>query len=108
MEDTEVPAALIQVRLSQLINEKILIELNFLGLCFYTPNELADKQEFERVSHPLTLKEMMVESEKQKAKLAEIEQKREASIIENIVKLKKWESELRAKIEKKETEGNFS
>lgn len=75
-------------------------------LCFYTPEEIADKQEFERVSHPLTIQEMVEIKKKEKAEKLEMIKNREDKIAQNLTKLDKWIADLNARVAKKEAEAN--
>lgn len=73
-------------------------------ICFYTPAEVADKQEFERVAYPLTIQQMVEVVKKEKADKLEAIRQREEKIAQNLMKLEKWKQDLHLRIAKKEEE----
>lgn len=73
-------------------------------LCFYTPEELADKQEFERVAFPYTIQETVKSIKKEKAEKLAVIKERELKIAQNLSKLNKWIEDLNARVVKKENE----
>lgn len=73
-------------------------------LCFFTPAEVADKTEYERVAYPYTIPDMIEQVKHEKAaKQTEIVV-REKKIAENLTKLNKWMDDLNARVAKKEAE----
>lgn len=73
-------------------------------ICFYTPTERADKQEYERVAYPFTIQEMVEINKREKAEKAAKILEREAKIAANMGKLDKWMADLNQRIAKKEEE----
>lgn len=71
-------------------------------LCFYTPDELEDKREYERVAYPLTIQEMVEIYKKEKAEKLEKIRLREEKIAYNLTRLEKWKEDLNARIIRKE------
>lgn len=73
-------------------------------LCFFTPEEVADKKEYYRVAYPYTIQEIV-----EKNKQAKIEQQakieeREKKIAQNLTRLDKWMGDLNKRIAQKEEE----
>lgn len=77
-------------------------------LCFYTPAEVEDKQEYERVAYPFTIQEMVEMNKKENAEKLEQIRKREDKIALNLSKLDKWKGDLSARIVKKEMEARLA
>lgn len=77
-------------------------------LCFYTPEELADKQEYERVAYPYTILETVESIKKQKAEKQAALKQREDKIQQNMTKLNKWMEDLNARVIKKEQEARVA
>lgn len=74
------------------------------SICWPTKKELFEAKEFEKVSRPYTVLQMMEEiNEKKKQKEEEI-WARQKVIGERMMKLAQWKRELHAKIAKKEGE----
>lgn len=73
-------------------------------ICFYTKEQKALNNEYERIAYPYTIQEMMKINEKQKEAERLAIQKREDDVAKKLNKLEQWKSELNAKIVKKETE----
>lgn len=78
---------------------------NFVGICFWTPSELKEKQEYERVAFPKTVPEMIAENQEQKRLRKESILAREAQIQKNLEKLEQWKKDITMRKEKKETVG---
>ncbi|XP_053668301.1 growth arrest and DNA damage-inducible proteins-interacting protein 1 [Anopheles marshallii] len=73
-------------------------------VCFPTKTEAYEKQEYERVAFPFSLKQMMDANEaERKARKAAIEA-REAEVARKLEKLDQWTTDLNARIAKKEAE----
>lgn len=73
-------------------------------LLFQTPEELADRAEYERVAHPKTLQQMVAEEmAAADAKVAST-RKREEDIAKKLAKLDQWTNELNARVAKKEAD----
>lgn len=77
-------------------------------LCFYTPAEVEDKQEYERVAYPLTIQEMVEIYKKENIEKLEKIRLREEKIAQNLTKLEKWTNDLNARILKKEEEARLA
>lgn len=77
-------------------------------LCFHTPAELADKEEYDRVKYPLTIQEMVENVKREKAEKAKAIRDRENKIQANLAKLDKWKSDLEIRLTKKETEARLA
>lgn len=77
-------------------------------LCFYTPDEVADKREYERVAYPYTIPEMVESVKMEKAEKQAIIIAREKKISQNFTKLDKWMEDLNARIAKKEEEARMA
>lgn len=73
-------------------------------ICFPTPAELDDKNEYERIKYPLTIPQMMENVRLEKAEKAKLIRERENKIQANLAKLDKWKVELEARVAKKEAE----
>lgn len=73
-------------------------------LCFYTPEEIADRVEFQRVSHPYTIHQMVEMNKKEKAKKQAEILEREKKIAQNLTKLDKWMDDLKKRVALKEEE----
>lgn len=73
-------------------------------LCFYTPSELADKQEYERVAYPYTIQQMIEMNKQEKAEKDAKIRERERKIATNLTKLDKWMADLNERVAKKEEE----
>lgn len=73
-------------------------------LLFPTDVERSEKQEYERVAHPKTLKEMIAENKQRKIDEASVIAAREKEIALKVGKLKQWTTDLNAKIAKREAE----
>lgn len=73
-------------------------------LCFFTKTEQADREEYERVAHPLTLGEMVKINKEKKAENVRKILEREEQIATKLSKLDQWVRELNEKIAKKEAE----
>lgn len=71
-------------------------------LCFYTPEELADHAEYERVAYPYTIQEVVASNKKAKAEKLEAIRQRENKIAANLTKLDKWMEDLKIRIAQKE------
>lgn len=77
-------------------------------LCFYTPVELDDKNEYDRVKYPLTIQEMMKNVKHEKAEKAKAIREREDKIEANLLKLDKWKSDLETRMAKKEIDAKLA
>lgn len=73
-------------------------------LCFETPEELADRNEFNRVAYPYTIQQMIEINKKAKAEKQAAILERENKIAQNLTKLDKWMDDLNKRIQKKEDE----
>lgn len=73
-------------------------------ICFPTPAELNDKNEYDSVKYPLTIQQMMENVKREKAEKAKAIRAREDKIQANLAKLDKWKTELEARLAKKEAE----
>lgn len=74
-----------------------------LGICFLSPSELKEKQEYERVAFPKTVPEMMAINTQEKQERREKIQAREAQIEKNLEKLDQWKKDIEMRKDKKET-----
>lgn len=77
-------------------------------ICFYTPGEMADKEEYERVAYPLTVPEMVENIKREKAEQANQIKEREDQIAANLAKLDKWTADLKERVAKKEEEARLA
>lgn len=77
-------------------------------LCFYTPAEMDDKNEYDRIKYPMTIKEMLAIIEQEKVEKAKAIRAREDKIEANLLKLGKWRTDLEARIVKKEAEAKVA
>lgn len=77
-------------------------------ICFPTPAELDDLNEYERVKYPLTIQEMVENVKRENAEKAQAIREREDKIEANLAKLGKWKSELRTRLAKKEIEAHVA
>lgn len=77
-------------------------------LCFHTQEELADKQEYERVAYPFTVQEMSEQAKTEKAAKQAAIKEREMKIAQNMSKLGKWMEDLNTRISKKEEEARVA
>lgn len=77
-------------------------------ICFPTPAELADKEEYERVAYPLTIPQMVENVKREKAEKAMKIKEREDKIAANLGKLDKWTADLNERIAKKEEEARLA
>lgn len=73
-------------------------------LLFETPEERADREEYERVAFPHTVPEMMATHEQQEAEKEKAVRLREEQIAKNLSKLDKWKEDLEQRLAKKEAE----
>ncbi|XP_055316821.1 growth arrest and DNA damage-inducible proteins-interacting protein 1 [Sitodiplosis mosellana] len=73
-------------------------------LCFYTPEEIADRAEFQRVLHPYTIQQMVEMSKKAKAEKQAVILEREKKIAQNLTKLDRWMEDLHKRVAQKEEE----
>lgn len=71
-------------------------------ICFWSPSELAESQEYERVAFPRTVPEMMKIAQQQKREKRESILARDADIAKNLDKLEQWKKDIRDRTEKKE------
>ncbi|XP_031622586.1 stress response protein NST1 [Contarinia nasturtii] len=71
-------------------------------LCFYSPEEAADKAEYERVAYPYTIQEIIAANKKAKADKMAKRREREDKIAQNLTKLDKWMVELKQRVAQKE------
>lgn len=71
-------------------------------LCFDTPEERADKDEYYRVAYPYTIQQMVDESKKTKAEKQAQIWEREKKIAQNLTKLDKWMDDLNKRVQQKE------
>lgn len=80
----------------------------FIGICFWTPKELAEQQEWREKANPFTIQEMLdtVSAEKQ-AKQEEI-MKKEQDIAKNLGKLDQWMKDIEIRRSKKEEEAKVA
>lgn len=74
-----------------------------VGLCFWTKEELAEKEEYERVAHPTSVPEMIAIAAKEKEDKSTRILAREEEIAKNLMKLDAWKKDLTSRKEKKET-----
>lgn len=72
-------------------------------MCFWTPTELKEKREYERVAYPKTVPEMIAINEQEKREKQEKIQNREAQIAKNLEKLEQWKTDIETRKYKKET-----
>lgn len=72
-------------------------------LCFNTPEEIADKREYNRLAYPHTIQEMVAANNQAKAEKEAAVRQREDKIAQNLGKLDKWMKELEDRRIKKET-----
>lgn len=75
-------------------------------ICFWSPTELKEKEEYERVSFPKTVPEMMAVAEQEKRERRENIIAREEQIAKNLEKLEQWKKDIEMRKEKKETVRN--
>lgn len=80
----------------------------FLGICFYTQSELAEKAEYENVAFPHTVLEMVDITKNQRQAERDAIMKREAEIYKNLEKLETWKKDIEMRKEKKETEARLA
>lgn len=74
------------------------------GLSWPTKDDLINRQEYEKVAFPFTVKEL-VESANKDLEMRELEiQESHNRVLENLSKLDKWKKDLKEKIVKKEAE----
>lgn len=73
-------------------------------LCFPTPEEIADKLEYEQVAFPLTIPQMIEMNKQAKAEKKKQRKEREDQVAKNLLKLDKWMEDLNTRIEKKQQE----
>jgi len=73
-------------------------------ICFPTETELHEKNEYERVAYPKTVKEMIAIIEKQKQEKRERTAERQATIAINLQKLSTWKKDIKMRRAKKETD----
>lgn len=78
--------------------------MGFPGICFYTEKELTESREFERVSHPHTLEEMIKINEEEKREKIRAIMDREDKIARNLDKLETWKADLEKRVAKKESD----
>lgn len=74
------------------------------GFAWPTKREIEDAKEYERVAFPLSLQERWKKMEEKKQKKLEQIKAREKQLMEKIMKMDEWTSDLRAKLAKKEAE----
>lgn len=74
------------------------------SLCWPTKQELADKIEYEHVSYPQSILEMVEEAKVKRAEKEKRIQMRQQEIVKKMEKLEQWKKELQDKIQKKELE----
>lgn len=72
-------------------------------ICFWSPTELQEKQEYERVAFPVTVPEMIAITKREKQERQEKILAREAQIAKNLEKLDQWKKDIEMRKEKKET-----
>lgn len=77
-------------------------------ICFYTPAEMDDRTEYDRVKYPLTIQELMENVKREKAEKAKAIREREDKIAANLTKLDKWKADLTARMTKKEKEARLA
>ncbi|GAB0096037.1 growth arrest and DNA damage-inducible proteins-interacting protein 1 [Sergentomyia squamirostris] len=73
-------------------------------ICFPTTEELAEKEEYNRVAYPDTIQQMRKRIEDEKRWKREKIQKREDEIALKLSKLEKWSTEFRNRVAKAEAE----
>lgn len=71
---------------------------------FQTPEEIDDMAEFERLSYPHPVKEMIEIDKRQKQEQLDAIHKREEQISKKLQKLNQWKTDLKNKMAKKEAE----
>lgn len=71
---------------------------------FPTPEELADRAEYERVAYPKTLQQMVAEEKAAADAKVAATRKREEDIAKKLAKLGQWTNELNARVAKKEAD----
>lgn len=71
-------------------------------LCFQTPEENADREEFNRVAYPFTVVEVIERAKAVKTEKEDARRKRDNQIGENMKKLDKWIADMRDRVAKKE------
>lgn len=77
-------------------------------VCFYTPAELDDLNEYDRVKYPLTIQQLMETVKREKDEKARAIRDREDKIEANLLKLDKWKADLEARMAKKEAEARLA
>jgi hypothetical protein len=74
------------------------------GFAWPTQREIKDAKEYERVAFPISLQERWKMLEEKKQRRNERTKRRENQLLEKVMKMDEWSTELRAKIAKKEAE----
>lgn len=77
-------------------------------LCFYTPAEVADRAEYNRVAYPYTIQQMVEMNQQAKAEKQAAIVEREKKIAQNLTKLDKWMDDLKKRVAKKEEEAKLA
>lgn len=77
-------------------------------LCFATPEEKADRAEYERVAFPFTVKEMIEQNREAKDTKERTMQQRQEKIAQNLSKLDKWIADMQARVAKKEEDAQLA
>ncbi|XP_049292841.1 growth arrest and DNA damage-inducible proteins-interacting protein 1 [Anopheles funestus] len=73
-------------------------------VCFPTKKETFEKEEYERVAFPFSLKQMMDANEAERKARKAATEAREAEVARKLEKLDQWTTDLNARIAKKEAE----
>lgn len=71
-------------------------------LCFETPEEKADREEYERVAYPFTVQELMERNQEEKNRRKRINDERQNEIAKNLTKVDKWMADMAGRAAKKE------
>lgn len=71
-------------------------------MCFETPEERADHEEYERVAYPFTVLEMMERGKQEKIRRKQANDERQKQVVANVVKLDKWMKDMADRLAKKE------
>lgn len=74
----------------------------FVGICFWTQSELAEKNEYEKVAFPHTVPEMIQMKKEEALAKKERAEARQQEISKNLLKLDQWKKDITARKEKKE------
>lgn len=76
----------------------------YAGICWPTKEELRDIQEYEKITHPQSLQEMIANALQRRAEINEKQRKRQEDIVKKVAKLEQWKKDLKEKIAKREAE----